>query len=111
MNHAPTAETRHQPFEKMELHRHARPYAALVLDGGFEEHGPDGRFVCEVGSLLVRPPWQQHADEFGKHGAIVLNLPIESIDGFLYAHVSNVEAVASLAARSPGLAGSRPGFF
>ena len=43
MHQVPTAESSHQPFEKMAMHRHAKSYAAMVLDGSYEEHGPDGR--------------------------------------------------------------------
>lgn len=105
MHHAFTAESSHQPFEKMGMHRHAKSYAAVVLDGSYEEHGPDGRFRCEVGSLIVHPPWHQHGDEFGRGGAVILNLPVQSADGLYCARVSDIEAVAKIAHQSPQLAG------
>jgi len=76
-----------------------------VLDGGYEECGPDGRFQCEVGSLIIHPAWHRHADEFGPDGAVVLNLPIESADGLTCALETNFEALLRLARSSPELAG------
>ena len=101
MPRATLHETRHAPFEKMAMHRHRRAYAALVLDGGYEECGPDGRFSCRVGGLIIHPAWHRHADEFGRDGSVVLNLPLEVADGLTYAEVSDVGAIESLARRSP----------
>lgn len=94
-------ETRHAPFATMHLHRHRAAYIAVVLDGSYEECGPDGRFRCGVGGLIVHPPWHCHADEFGGDGAVVLNLPLPTADGLTCAEVADVAAIESLARRSP----------
>jgi len=88
----------------MAMHRHRAAYVALVLDGGYEECGPDGRFSCGVGGVIVHPPWHRHADEFGSGGAVVLNLPVATADGLTCAEVADVTAIESLARRSPRLA-------
>lgn len=97
-------ETRHQPFETMAMHRHREAYAALVLEGSYEECGPDGRFACGVGGLVIHPPWHCHADEFGDRGARVLNLPIPDADGLTFCEITDVEEIERLARRSPRLA-------
>ena len=89
----------------MAMHRHSRPYAALVLDGGYEEHGPDGRFSCRTGRFIVHPAWHQHADSFSRHGAVVLNLPLEHAAELVFGKVADLAALESLARRSPSEAG------
>ena len=98
-------ESHHEPLERMALHRHATPYAALVLAGGFVECGPDGRFDCGEGTLIVHPAWHPHADEFGVGGAVVLNLPIAQADAFTCSRVCDTAGLETLARRSPACAG------
>ena len=88
------------------MHRHSESYAALVLDGGYEECGADGRFQCEAGMLIVHPSWHCHADKFSAQGAVVLNLPLESsTEGLTCGQVADVAAIEKLARRSPEMAG------
>ena len=55
-------------------HVHAEPYASLVLAGGYEEAGDQGRFRVNAGDVLFHDAFEAHLDRFVKQGAIVLNL-------------------------------------
>jgi AraC family transcriptional regulator len=77
----PLYETQHLPRERTPLHRHRRAYAALVLEGEYEEASVDGRFACKAGDVVLHPPYHAHADTFGRAGARVLN--VELPDGAL----------------------------
>lgn len=94
-------QTLHPPSSTMPTHRHAHGYAALVLDGEYEEFSADGRFRCRRGVLVVHPPWHAHGDTFGAHGARVLNLPAPAFDGLTAVSVADPEAIAKLAERNP----------
>lgn len=95
----------HPPSSSLPTHRHARGYAALVLEGGHEEFSADGRFRCVRGSLLIHPPWHAHGNTFGRCGARVLNMPTPAHDCFLAVIVPDPDALENLAARSPEAAG------
>jgi AraC family transcriptional regulator len=60
------------------LHRHALAYAALVLEGEYEEASVDGRFLCRAGDIVVHPAHHAHANCFGHRGARVLNIALSS---------------------------------
>ncbi|MEE2526876.1 AraC family transcriptional regulator [Hyphobacterium sp. HN65] len=94
-------ETRHAAGDALPVHRHAESYAALVLDGGYEEVTADGRFACAPGMLVIHPAWHAHGDAFGVGGAVVLNLPAPAADGFSAIRVSDPEALERLARRDP----------
>lgn len=68
-------ETHHAPASALSLHRHEAGYFAVVLDGGYEEYSPDGRFTFGVGTLVAHPPFHLHGNLFHEEGAHVLNLP------------------------------------
>jgi AraC family transcriptional regulator len=90
-------------------HRHANAYAALVIEGAYQEVSLDGRYGCGVGSLIIHPHFHQHADEFGPSNGSVLNLPLPDLDadlsGFRMLTVSNPEALIRLAHDDPERAG------
>ncbi len=94
-------ETSHSAEECLPSHRHNEAYAALVLDGDYDEISVEGRFSCVPGVLTIHPPWHQHADEFGKSGAVVLNLPVPYSDGLCSMKVTDAEAIARIARRCP----------
>ena len=100
----PAYETRHAACETLPVHRHAMGYAALVLDGGYEEVCADGRFACGPGTLVIHPAWHTHGDEFGCGGAVVLNLPDIDADSLSVIRISNPQALEKLARAHPGLA-------
>jgi AraC family transcriptional regulator len=98
-------ESTHAQRETMCTHRHSAPYAALVLDGFYEELSIDGRFACSTGVLTIHPAWHSHANHFGSGGAKVLNLPIPEVDGLTSIKVSNAREIEKLARRCPASAG------
>ncbi len=76
-----------------------------MLDGTYTEASLDGRFECLPGVLTVHPPWHTHANEFGRGGAVVLNIPLPVADGLVSVVVPDAEALADLARRCPVEAG------
>jgi AraC-like DNA-binding protein len=67
---------RHAADERLPRHRHAEGYIAVVLDGGYEEAGDEGRFTLRPGMVVVHGGWTAHLDRFGIDGAKLLNLPV-----------------------------------
>ncbi|MBO6764090.1 helix-turn-helix domain-containing protein [Maricaulis sp.] len=57
-------------------HRHREAYAALVVEGVYEETSLDGCFRCVPGTLVVHPAFHCHADRFGADGGRVVNIPL-----------------------------------
>ena len=55
-------------------HVHPEPYAALVLSGGYEEAGDQGRFYVQTGQVVFHDRLETHLDRFSKAGAVILNL-------------------------------------
>jgi AraC-like DNA-binding protein len=82
-------------------HRHARAYAAIVLAGGYEECGSQGRFRVRAGDVLIHGAFDAHLDRFDETCEI-LNLPL---DGMAFpctsARLHDADAVARLAERDP----------
>ena len=83
-------------------HVHRKPYAALVLSGGYEEAGDHGRFRVKAGDVIFHGPFEGHLDRFSEAGAVVLNLLLP--DGCLcataLARVADPEAIARAAERN-----------
>lgn len=69
-------ETRHDAGEQIAAHRHEHAYAALVLQGRYEEAGPDGVWACEAGDLILHPPFHVHINRFVFGAARVLNFTL-----------------------------------
>jgi AraC-like DNA-binding protein len=99
-------------------HRHAQAYAAVVLSGGYEEAGDQGRRRVGPGDVVVHAAWEAHLNRVPTRGAQVLNLPapasltgfgrVEDLDGLVRLHErSPAEAAQSLLAEfSPAPPGS-----
>ena len=85
---------------RMERHRHAAAYAALVLSGGYVEAGDRGRFHARPGQVLIHGAWESHMDAFSGAGARVLNLPLAGPVGFAAGEVADPDAVARAAERN-----------
>lgn len=98
-------ESTHAATDRLAAHRHRESYAALVLDGAYTEASLDGRFECSPGVLTVHPPWHTHANEFGRGGAVVLNIPLPVADSLVSVKVPDAQALAELAHRCPVEAG------
>ena len=91
----------HVAEERIARHRHSEAYAALVLDGDYNELSPDGRYSCKRGVLTIHPAWHEHADEVGKSGATILNWPMNYADGLRSVRVVDTDAFARLARHCP----------
>jgi AraC family transcriptional regulator len=74
-------ETAHPACGRLVVHRHASPYAALVLEGRYEELSADGRYACDPGMLVIHPAHHAHANLFGAAGARVLNVALPALGG------------------------------
>jgi AraC-like DNA-binding protein len=57
-------------------HIHDRPYASIVLSGGYEEAGDHGRFRVSAGDVIFHERFEAHLDRFSAGGAMVLNLDL-----------------------------------
>ena len=100
---APSHESCHAALSSLAPHRHAAPYAALVLDGSYEEASMDGRFACSRGTLVLHPSWHAHGDSFGAGGAVVLNIARDGFepDALQAFQVPDPDAIAMLARTDP----------
>jgi AraC-like DNA-binding protein len=66
----------------LDRHSHDAAYAAVVVAGGFEEAGDQGRFRVEAGGVLLHDRFEAHLDRFSSAGATVLALPLTSGHAF-----------------------------
>ena len=80
-------------------HVHAEPYASLVLTGGYEEAGDQGRFRVNAGDVIFHDAFEAHLDRFVKRGAIVLNLrlPPTTCHAAVFGSVREPDRVVRLA--------------
>lgn len=92
---------RHDAHERLPRHRHAEAYVALVLAGGYQEAGDEGRIAAQPGTVIVHGRWTAHQDRFGARGAQILNLP--AIAGLTagVGHIADPDTAARLAERDP----------
>ena len=82
-------------------HYHALPYAAIILEGGYEEAGESGRWRVIAGDVVVHAPFSAHRN-YSAHGARVVNLPIPPYAGESQCGcIDDPERIARLAARDP----------
>ena len=85
---------------RMARHRHAAPYAALVLAGDYEEAGDAGRRRVSVGDVVLHAAFEAHLDRTGRRGATVLNLPLDITTlPCRFGRLEDVDAVARAAER------------
>ncbi|HEY3755628.1 MAG TPA: AraC family transcriptional regulator [Opitutaceae bacterium] len=61
---------------RMMRHRHDEAYAAVVLEGEYDEAGDCGRFRAKPGDVLFHGRFEAHANWIGGRGALVLNVPL-----------------------------------
>lgn len=84
----------------IERHMHAEPYAALVLAGGYEEAGDNGRFRVQAGDVLFHDGFEAHRNLLGRKGARVLNLRLSGNEGLVgMARLADADTIARLAER------------
>jgi len=94
------------PLLRLPRHRHAEPYAALVLSGGYVEAGDAGRRRLAAGDVVFHHAFEAHANVVAGAGARVLNLPLKSIRGAAaFGRVSDADAIARVAEHDAAAAG------
>lgn len=100
---APQGIQRIAPGANHARHRHAAPYAALVLRGAYEEAGSGGRWRLTEGDVLFHAAFDAHCDRFAARDAQILNLPLPPgwSGSLAAAHCRNVSAVLRRAGRDP----------
>lgn len=99
---SPPARQRLSRNTELPRHRHAEPYLAVVLSGGYEEAGDGGRRHVQAGEAVIHGAFEAHLDRLSARGAEVLNLPLPtglSLPAFL--RLDDVDSVARLAERDP----------
>ncbi|WP_029912648.1 AraC family transcriptional regulator [Caulobacter sp. UNC358MFTsu5.1] len=93
------------PGETIARHIHDEAYAAVVLDGGYEEAGERGRWRVRAGDVLLHGRFSGHWNRRpGK--ALVLNLPLcghlaSDLTGPAMARARDPDLLARLAERDP----------
>jgi AraC-like DNA-binding protein len=92
---------RYQSGAPMPRHRHAEPYMAIVVEGGYLEAGDAGRFEARPGDVLLHGQYDAHRDAFDRSGSMVLNLPLEISTGSGFGRIGDVDAIVRLAERDP----------
>jgi AraC-like DNA-binding protein len=101
-----------QPRQKLETgtnlprHRHAAPYAALVLNGGYVEAGDSGRMAAGAGAVVMHDAFHAHLNRSVADGTQVLNLALVAAADHLpaLAVIADPDGVARAAERDPALA-------
>ena len=64
------------PYGAIPRHRHAAPYAALILQDGYVERGTSGRWRAECGWVVCHHAFEAHDDQVWTPQAWVLNIPL-----------------------------------
>jgi AraC-like DNA-binding protein len=62
----------------VDRHIHDKPYASIVLSGGYEEAGDHGRFRVSAGDVIFHERFEAHLDRISAGGAEVLNLNLRA---------------------------------
>lgn len=93
-----------EPGAPMPRHRHAEPYMAIVIEGGYVEAGDAGRVDARPGDVLLHAAFDAHRDSFHHRGAVVLNLPLAVAGGSGFGRIDDVDAIVRLAEHDPWLA-------
>jgi AraC-like DNA-binding protein len=97
---------RYRPDAPIPRHRHAEPYMAIVVEGGYQEAGDTGRVEARPGDVLLHGPFEAHRDMFQPSGSTVLNLPLETTFGS-FGRIGDVDAIIRLAEQDPWQASMR----
>ena len=81
-------------------HYHVRPYATLVLEGGYEEAGDQGRYQVVAGDVLLHPAFSAHRDRVAHARTLVLDLqlPLDGREWPGLARLANPDLVIRAAA-------------
>lgn len=71
--------TEHARGDQIAPHRHELGYAALVLDGAYDELSADGVWRVAAGDLVLHPSFHLHLNRFELGGARVLNVALPHV--------------------------------
>ncbi|UNU42440.1 AraC family transcriptional regulator [Sphingopyxis sp. YF1] len=94
----------HHPHELRTRHCHDAPFVAVVLEGGYQEAGDEGRFDVRAGDALIHHAFESHLDRVEARGArvLILDLPPElARTPHVRGRVADPDALVRLAARDP----------
>src|SRR4051812_6033515 len=81
-------------------HVHARPYATIVLEGGYEEAGAQGGFRGAGGDVLSHGAFSAPQDVIGGPRPVVLALPLPmDLSAPARGGAADLDAVVALAER------------
>ena len=78
-------------------HRHAHAYAAVLLEGAYEECGSCGRYSLRAGQVLLHRAFDAHLNRFDRRGARILNLRLQRAPVFSLGRVADPDALARTA--------------
>ena len=101
---APLGLLDHHPNELRARHCHDDAFVAVVLEGGYQEAGDEGRFDVRPGDALIHHPFESHLDRVEAKGArvLVLGLPAElAATSHVRGRVGDPDALVRIAARDP----------
>ncbi|GAA5069435.1 AraC family transcriptional regulator [Lysobacter panacisoli] len=102
MHPASGYQTRHDACDVLDTHRHDAAYAALVLDGSHVEASADGPIACTPGTLVLHPRWHAHGNRFGRQGAKVVNVELDTAPARLHVlRVPDLREAAEVFVRAP----------
>ncbi|OLF81511.1 hypothetical protein AWH62_02235 [Maricaulis sp. W15] len=101
--------TRFEAGECLPMHRHADAYAAVIIEGSYDEFGFDGRYVCQAGDVVLHPRVHAHGNAFPQGRARVVNIPLPGMladaHGLKVFNAPDVRSLLALAAHNPVKAG------
>lgn len=101
---APIGLLHHGAQERRARHCHDVPFAAVVLEGGYQEAGDEGRWNVRPGDVLIHHAFESHLNRFDAVGArvLILDLPADmAASPHLYGHTADPDRLVRLAARDP----------
>lgn len=99
---APLGLLDHRPGELRDRHCHDDAFVAIVLAGGYQEAGDEGRWNVGPGDALIHHAFESHLDRFDARGArvLLLDLPPElSATSAVRGRVRNPDLLVRLAER------------
>jgi AraC-like DNA-binding protein len=89
----------HRGLTFIPRHRHDRSYAAVVLEGSYEESGSGGRYRVQAGEVLLHRRFDAHLDRVASAGAQVLNLPLTSAPQLAHGRLCDPDTIVRTAER------------
>jgi AraC-like DNA-binding protein len=96
---------RWDPHCRIPRHRHAQAYAALLLEGAYEESGSFGRHRVGAGQVLLHRAFDAHLNRFDHRGARILNMLLECAPDFPLGAVADPDRLARMAESDIAAAG------